>query len=176
MLRPERISAAIKSGVNQKLSDGHGLYLVVKNGRGFWVYQFWNVGPTRGNPTPHGHTRSKCLGTVADLTPAAARREREAFAVALREGREDVTATRRGKGELFSAAATAYLENHADEWNPRHRAGLKALVRKYVPADFGARSVTEIKPEHVADVLRPIWNGPGNNRGSRLRRLIEGIS
>ena len=38
MLKPERVSAAIKSGVNQKLSDGHGLYLVVKNGRGFWVY------------------------------------------------------------------------------------------------------------------------------------------
>jgi integrase len=175
MLKPERVLAAVKSGVNQKLSDGHGLYLVVKNGRGFWVYQFWNVGPTNGNPTPHGHTRSKCLGTVADLTPAAARRVREAFAVALREGREDVTATRRGKGELFSGAATAYLENHADEWNARHRAGLRALVRKYVRADFGARPVTEIKPEHVADVLRRIWNGPGNNRGSRLRRLIEGI-
>ena len=86
MLRPERVSAAIKSGVNQKLSDGHGLYLVVKNGRGFWVYQFWNVGPTKGNPTPHGHTRSKCLGTVADLTPAAARRAARSFRRRLARG------------------------------------------------------------------------------------------
>jgi integrase len=174
MLRPDQVSAAIKAGVNRKLSDGRGLYLVVKNGRGFWVYQFWNFGPTKGNPIPHGHTRSKCLGTVAQFTPAAARRARDAFAVAWREGREVATRGRK-KGDLFSTATIAYLENHADEWNLRHRAGLKALVRKYVPADFGARPVTAIKSEHVADVLRPIWNGPGNNRGTRLRRLIEGI-
>ena len=174
MLKHEQVSAAIKAGVNRKLRDGRGLYLVVKNGRGFWVYQFWNVGPTKGNPIPHGHTRSKCLGTVAQFTPAAARRARDAFAVALREGREVATA-RKGKAELFGTAAIAYLDNHADEWNARHRAELKALVRKYVPADFGARPVTEIKSENVADVLRPIWNGPGNNRGTRLRRLIEGI-
>ena len=174
MLKPEQVSTAIKAGVNQKLSDGRGLYLVVKNGRGFWIYQFWNVGPTKGNPIPHGHTRSKCLGRVTDFTPAAARRARDAFAVALREGREVATA-RKSKAELFSAAATAYLDNHADEWNTRHRSGLRALVRKYVPADFGARPVTEIRPEQVAAVLRPLWNGPGNNRGTRLRRLIEGI-
>jgi integrase len=175
MLKPDQVSAAIKAGVNRKLSDGRGLYLVVKNGRGFWVYQFWNVGPTKGNPIPHGHTRSKCLGTVSSLTPAAARRARDSFAVAFREGREVAARTRKKKAELFSTCATAYLDNHADEWNARHRAGLKALVRKYVPADFGALPVAEIKSEHVANVLRPIWNGPGNNRGTRLRRLIEGI-
>jgi integrase len=174
MLKPNQVSAALTAGVNRKLSDGRGLYLVVKNGRGFWVYQFWNFGPTQGNPIPHGHTRSKCLGTVAQFTPAAARRARDAFVVAVREGREVATRARK-KGDLFGAAAIAYLENHADEWNTRHRAGLKALVRKYVPADFGALPVTAVKSEHVADVLRPIWNGPGNNRGTRLRRLIEGI-
>lgn len=41
--------------------------------------------------------------------------------------------------------------------------------------DFHARPVTAITPEHVADVLRPIWNGPGDNRGSRLRRMVEGV-
>ena len=38
MLRSEQVSNAIKSGVNQKIADGHNLYLVVKNGKGFWVY------------------------------------------------------------------------------------------------------------------------------------------
>src|SRR5579863_9523106 len=174
-LKPERVSAAIKSGVNQKLSDGRGLYLYVKNGRGFWIYQFWAVGPTEGNPTPHGHTRSKCLGPASELTPAAARRQRDAFAVALREGREVVAPGRKSKSEPFDEAATAYLDNHADEWSARHRAGLKALVRKYVAEDFNARPVTAITCDHVAAVLRPIWDGPGNNRGSRLRRLIEAI-
>jgi hypothetical protein len=39
-LLPKQVSDAIASGVNAKISDGHNLYLVVKNGRGFWVYQF----------------------------------------------------------------------------------------------------------------------------------------
>jgi integrase len=174
-LKPEKVSAAIKSGVNQKLIDGRGLYFVVKNGRGFWVYQFWAVGPTERNPTPHGHTRSKCLGPASELTPAAARRERDAFAVAWREGREVATPGRKSKGELFSTAATAYLDNHADEWSARTRSDNKSLIARYVPADFTARPVTTITFDHVADVRKPIWDGPGNNRGSRLRRLIEGI-
>ena len=32
-----------------------------------------------------------------------------------------------------------------------------------------------ITPDMIADVLRPIWNGPGANAGSKLRQLIEGI-
>ena len=35
--------------------------------------------------------------------------------------------------------------------------------------------VNRITTEQVADTLRPIWNGPGDNRGNRLRRLIESI-
>jgi hypothetical protein len=82
---------------------------------------------------------------------------------------------RRAKGEAFGTAADAYLSNHSAEWTPRTRADNKALFANHVPADFNARPVTAITAEHVADVLRPCWNGPGNNRGSRLRRLIEGV-
>jgi hypothetical protein len=35
--------------------------------------------------------------------------------------------------------------------------------------------VNRITTEQVADTLRSIWNGPGDNRGNRLRRLIEAI-
>ena len=43
-LTAKQMTAAIKSGRDQKLPDGHGLYLVVKNGFGFWVYQYWDHG------------------------------------------------------------------------------------------------------------------------------------
>jgi len=39
-LSSKQVSDAIVSGVNAKISDGHNLYLVVKNGRGFYVHQF----------------------------------------------------------------------------------------------------------------------------------------
>ena len=164
-LSPRQVTDAIKSGVNQKIADGHNLYLVVKNGKGFWVYQFRD-----GNVI-----RSKGLGSAARVTPAQARRAREALAVARREGVQ-LPGIRPYTpwGDKFAVAADAYLSNHADEWGERHQAGLKALVRMHAGA-LADVPVNRITTEQVADTLRPIWNGPGNNRGSRLRRLIESI-
>src|ERR1700680_4556000 len=68
MLRSEQVSDAIKSGVNQKIADGHNLYLVVKNGKGFWVYQFRD-----GNVI-----RSKGLGSAAAGADARGRARRRA--------------------------------------------------------------------------------------------------
>lgn len=75
MLRPEHESAAIRSGINRKLADDHSLHLVVKNGRGFWAYQF------RGGKV----IRSKGLGSASRLSLAqavhrAARRSKKGFA------------------------------------------------------------------------------------------------
>jgi hypothetical protein len=165
MLRAEQVSKAINSGVNQKIADGHNLYLVVKNGKGFWVYQFRD-----GNVI-----RSKGLGSAARVTPAQARRARETFAVAWREGLELPGV--RGctpRGDKFAHAADAYFSNHADEWSERHMAGLKALVRMHAGA-LADVPVNRMTIEQVADTLRPIWNGPGNSQGNRLRRLIESI-
>lgn len=106
MLRPEQVSNAIKRGVNQKLADGHNLCLVVKNGKGFWVYQFRDGSVIR----------SKGLGSAARVTLAQARRAREAFAVARREGLELPGLGRYTPwGDRFAVAADAYLSNHADE-------------------------------------------------------------
>lgn len=106
--------------------DGHNLYLIVKNGKGFWVYQFRD-----GNVI-----RSKGLGSAARVTPAQARRAREAFAVARREGIEIPGGVRshQPRGDKLAVAADAYLSNHANEWSERHRAGLKALVRMHTGA------------------------------------------
>ena len=119
--------------------------------------------------------RSKGLGSAARVTPTQARRAREAFAVAWRGGLELPGV--RGympRGDKFAVAADAYLSNHADEWGERHQAGLKALVRMHAGA-LADVPVNRITPDQVADMLRPIWNGPGNNRGSRFRRFIESI-
>ena len=166
MLRSEQVSKAINSGVNQKIADGHNLYLVVKNGKGFWVYQFRD-----GNMI-----RSKGLGSAARVTPAQARRAREAFAVARREGIEipGSVHSHQPRGDKFAVATDAYLSNHADEWSERHRAGLMALVRMHAGA-LADIPVNRITTEQVAETLRPIWNGPGNSQGNRLRRLIESI-
>jgi integrase len=164
--RPEHVKAEIAKGQDRRVACGNSLYLLVRNGKGFWELRY------RDGSAIRSHGLGPASGENA-VTPAAARRAREAFMADKRRG--IVVVPRRAKGEAFGVAAAAYLDNHADEWSPRTRADNKALVRKYVPADFAAMPVTTITAEHVADVLRPVWNGPGNNRGSRLRRLMAGI-
>ena len=144
------------------------LYLVTKAGRGFWVLHF-------RDPREGGAIRNTGLGSVETLTPAAARRRRDDIMADLRNGRPVAIMTRKSRSDLFSTAADAYLSNHADEWSERTRKANTALVANKLPAEFKAKAVTAITPDHVADVLRPIWNGPGANAGSRLRQLIEGI-
>lgn len=80
--------------------------------------------------------RSKGLGSAARVTPAQARRAREAFAVARREGIEIPGGVRshQPRGDKLAVAADAYLSNHTNEWSERHRAGLKALVRMHTGA------------------------------------------
>jgi integrase len=168
MLRPEQVRAALASGKNQRLADGHNLYLLVKNGNGFWVHNF-------RDPKEGGKNRWHSFGSAATMTAAAARRARESFMSAVREGRPVAIASKKTAGALFSAAADSYLSNHADEWSDRTRAANIALVANKVPTEFKARAVTAITPDHVAEVLRPIWSGPGANAGSKLRQLIEGI-
>jgi integrase len=164
-LSPRQVADAIKSGVNQKIADGHNLYLVVKNRKGFWVHQF------RDGKV----IRSKGLGSAATVTPAQARREREAFTVARREGLElPGFRFHKPRGNTFAVAADEYLSNHASEWGERHRAALKALVWRHAAA-LADVPVNRLATDQIADALRPIWNGPGNNRGSRLRRLIESV-
>jgi integrase len=170
-LRPEQVRDAIRdSGAKQKWhADGRSLYLVTKGGRGFWVLHF------RDPREADKPVRNTGLGSADTVTAAAARKARDAFMVALAEGRPVAIATRKAKGELFSTAAATYLSNHADEWDDRTRKADTALVANKVPADFQGKAVTEITAEDVAETLRPIWDGPGNNRGSRLRRLMFGV-
>jgi len=170
------VQAAIRKGGTARHSIGDSVSLVVRNGSALWEYQF------RENK----RTRSVILGSAKGPDAMTITEAREARAQKWIE-RRNGTLQRKSEaaGERFAKAADAYLSNHAGEWNERHRAGLKALVRKYVPTWFAHKPVSHITSDDVAAVLKandkngkggkPIWNGPGNNRGSRLRRLIEGV-
>lgn len=172
-LSPKQVAEAIaasKSGKSRRHADGRNLYLVARRGRGFWVYQFRDK--ANGN-TP----RSKGLGSAADVTLAAARRKREDFAAARRRelaGGVTMAGIRpqAGPGVLFKDAAADYLATHAPEWTARHAAGLAGLIKNYA-GPLAAKHVNFITTADVKAMLDPIWDGPGDNRGSRLRRLVE---
>ncbi len=123
-LDPPAVAKAIKDSVGvktlTKISDGQSLYLLTRNGRGYWSYNF------RDGPS----FRTKMLGTAGtgdtDLSPLKARQTREEMAVERRNGR---TPERRGAdnrqdnpapavtaGKLFGDVVELFLADFANDW------------------------------------------------------------
>jgi integrase len=110
-LKANQVAAAIAAGVDRKIADGNNLYLVVKNGRGFWVAQYRDG----------QKIRSKGLGSAANLSPAQARRAREDFVVRRRSennsaGEEAGSHTRKGPVSvplLFGDAVEEFIIHRA---------------------------------------------------------------
>ena len=107
-LKANQVAAAIAAGVDRKIADGNNLYLVVKNGRGFWVVQY-----REGQKI-----RSKGLGSAANLSPAQARRAREDFVVRRRSENKSAGEEAHCKGPasaplLFGDAVEEFIIHRA---------------------------------------------------------------
>jgi integrase len=144
------------------------LYLVTRDGRGFWVMQYWDA----------GKVRSKGLGSASDVSAreAHARAEAERSKLGIgngRNGKGDKPAERLAD-KTFSVEAADYLERHASEWGTRQKARYASLLRMYA-GPIEKRPVTAITVGEVKAILDPIWNGSGSSKGRRLRGLIEKI-
>jgi integrase len=151
-LRPTDISGLLaRNGLH---NDGGSLYLQVRNGRGAWVYQ----------RREGSRLRSYGLGSCPPVTLAEARKARADKA------RNE--AVPRAPRVLFGKAATAYLKAYGSEWKD---GGARAHTLLLNAAPLDNRPVNLITDDEVADVLRPIWTGPGGNKGSKLRGLIEQV-
>jgi integrase len=164
--------AASKTTKAKRHADGRSLYLVARNGRGFWIWMHAN---DNGGKSP----QSVGLGPYPETTLAAARIRRDDYAGDRRrrlQGGVTMAAIRptAGAGELFAKAASTYLADHAPEWTPRHAAGLASLIKNYA-GPLAAKHVNAITTADIKTMLAPIWNGPGDNKGSRLRHLVESI-
>jgi integrase len=162
-LRSDKVASYIRQSIgsdrNKRYPDGQNLYLVTRNGRGFWVLQYRDG----------DKIRSKGLGSAATVTLARARKLREDFVVRRRAGELPAT---RGVGKRFAEAAEEYLKNHVDEWSPKQQKDHAARLKLHASA-LDNRRVNRITVDEVADVLRPIWTGPNHGRGAKLRGLIE---
>jgi integrase len=124
-LEPKDVTKEIKTSVgNPKLKrtpDGNSLYLLTRNGRGYWSYQ-WREGRA---------SRAKLLGSAGDkgMSPSQARKAREDFVVGRRNG---TAGERRGianrmahpapgkrageAAKLFGEVVAEYLADKAPGW------------------------------------------------------------
>jgi integrase len=176
-LKPEQVASVIKSGVSAKIPDGRSLYLVTRNGRGYWVLQYRDG----------ASFRSKGLGSAADVSPAAARRARDAFMVGRRNGALMTTVApvvavagvpAQGPaavaGMTFGEGHATYRTKHADEWSAHQQVQVERLFKNHTGPIDGI-PVTSITVKQVAEVLRDKWRGPAAGQKARLRQLMEHV-
>jgi hypothetical protein len=107
-LKPCQVEAAIQSGKTQKLSDGNSLYLVTRNGHGFWSFMY------RDPET--GKLRTKGLGPADRVTLKQAREYREEQAGNARQRRRALRAGAAVPRSLSASIVSSRLHQEP----PRH--------------------------------------------------------
>jgi integrase len=182
-----------------RYSDGESLFLMTRNGRGYWRLQYRD-----------GESfKAKMLGTVADgMTPNKARQDRDAFMVARRNARKGIVV---GAGAPMAAAAAGaasagiapaeplsallarFMIEHAPEWKSAKgllegktqvqiaeliatdKAGKAAKDYRrmfaQLPADILAADAQTIQPLTFRLACKAIWPNSADSVARMMKRL-----
>jgi integrase len=176
-LKPDEVKAAIAESIDNRkftrLRDGNSLYLMTRNGRGYWLFMYKDA----------GSLRSKMLGTAAKLSPLAARKAREAFnvkrlaaketgqpvePVSLANYRQARIKAAAGAEKLFGEVVTEYLDGVAPSW----RGGYDGLEAKAYRRTLTRHALASIPVDDVntSDVESHLANfKPVTAEKTRLR-------
>jgi len=172
-LKPLDIPREEKPG---KYADGDGLYLIVtsptsKN----WSYRYWYKGKQRW----YG------LGSFKDVSLKEARLARDAARLRVRTGvdlvqerraarEEQKAAVRAEKARTFEECAQAYIDECWSNWSDKHRNQWPSSLRRYAYPTIGQLKISEIRPSHIYELLKPIWLEK-RETANRVRGRIETI-
>jgi integrase len=197
-LRKEDVAAALRTSDGNmkfaKYSAGESLFLMVRNGRGYWRVQYRD-----------GQSfKAKILGTAADLSPTEAGHERDAFMVARRNARKGLVVAMSAAGAGAASAGVSALEpltallsrfmiEHAPEWKSAkailegktqaqiaeliatHKAGKAAKDYRrmfaQLPADILAADAQTIQPLAFRTACKAIWPDNADSVARMMKRL-----
>jgi len=170
-----------------RYNAGDSLYLVVRGGSALWEHQFREAGKLRtksyGSATgaaPVTFTKARAL-SWADRLDRRNRRQ-----IAGNAKYHGLTVVSNGNGHSnsasmltpFSAARDKYFSDMqggaTPQWTPEQLETIKRMLAKHAEK-LDTRPCGHITLDEMADLLRPIWKGPGSHTGNRVRGLIEKI-
>jgi integrase len=155
-------------------SDGGGLYLRVSDaGTKSWIFRF----------TQAGRLRDMGLGSVNDVTLAAARRRAAEYRELRTEGVDPISYRRASvarqlasdaKSLTFKECAARYIQSHESGWSARHTQDWNHSLQAHAYPVLGDLPVRLIEVAHVMQVLGPMWKDKTVTAG-RVRGRIEAI-
>ncbi|MDE9545209.1 tyrosine-type recombinase/integrase [Xenorhabdus bovienii] len=134
-----------------KLSDGGGLYLLVKvNGSKYWRLKYRIA----------GKEKLLAIGTFPLVTLAEARKKRDEAKKLIAEGIDPNQDKKQKKlaaqGEInntFESIAREWYEQRKDRWSVGYRTDMMSAFENDVFPYIGHRPITEIKPLELMEVL-----------------------
>ncbi|MFZ4171422.1 tyrosine-type recombinase/integrase [Enterobacter ludwigii] len=153
-LTARQIETAKPRDKDYKLTDGQGLYLLVKkSGAKYWNLKYRFV----------GKEKKLSIGVYPTVTLAEARSRREDARRLLREGKDpsyekqaSKQAHRTSVENTFKVIATEWFAHKTRQWTERYLNDQIARMENKVYPFIGHRPVTEIQPMEVLNCLREV--------------------
>jgi integrase len=170
-LTPLKVKNVKSSGMH---ADGGGLYLRVSpKGTKSWIFRY-GIG---------GKLRDMGLGSINDVSLAAARRRARELRDLRTTGKDPITHQRAAvaaqrasdaRSITFQVAAERWLAIHEAGWVPKHARVLAGMLRDHAFPTLGALPVRMIDTALIVQTLAPLWMTKGQT-AKRLRGRIESI-
>jgi integrase len=166
-----------REGEPGKYADGDGLYLIVASATSKnWSYRYWFKGKQRWLG----------LGSFKDVSLKEARLARDAARLRVRAGidlvqekrsaREEEKAAAKAEKKVkpFEECAQAYIDECWNTWSEKHRNQWPSSLKRYAYPTIGQLAISEIRPSHIYELLKPIWLEK-RETANRVRGRIETI-
>ena len=165
----KRIKAARESANRiTKISDGSGLYLVVRQSGGMsWQLDYSLLGVRK----------TFSMGTYPQVKLSTARTLAEQARESVQLGQDPVARRRTARNANQNAKTIAevvheWLEHNKHEWSERHYSDFQQAARANILASHGARRITELTAEEVRGMLQKVADREALYMLTRVRSVF----
>jgi hypothetical protein len=156
-----------------KLTDGHGLYLLVQaNGGKYWRLKYRMA----------GKQKALALGVYPDVTLAEVRERRSQTRKLIANGidpaevkRERKRAAKARSKDSFENIAREWHENQKGRWSANHAYCVLRSLESEVFPQLGAKPIQEITAPAVLECLRRIEKRNALDMASRLLQRVSAV-
>lgn len=162
-----------------KLSDGGGLYLLIKpNGSKLWrmKYRFPGVSPKTGEFKNLEKTLS--FGPYPHITLGEAREQRENAKRLLAKNIDPAAHKEAEKNEIirnaentFKAVAQDWLEAQKPSWSEGYTDKIQRILEMHIYPDLGQRPISEINPPELLACLKKIVDNKTYEIAGRAKQI-----
>jgi len=156
-----------------KLTDGDGLYLLVKpNGSKYWRFKYLY----------QGKEKLLALGTFPEVSLDEARDKRLAARKLVAAGGDPGAQRREEKrrkaydaGNSFQVVAKEWFETNKPKWSPRYAARLWRRLSANTDSEFGDRPIGEIGSLDLLDAIRKIEQRKATDLSHRVLQTCGAV-